>query len=86
MSIMIPCAVKWGPEKARYTFFLLVALIFALPMVLKNLLPDLATKLANVIEAGDNIKQISFLLFIIAVGVYIISYFISCSIYANKGF
>lgn len=86
MSIMIPCAIKWGLEKARYTFMLSIALIYALPILLKNLLPDITTRLANMIEAGDNIKRFSFSLFIIAIGAYIVSYIISCRIYEKKEF
>lgn len=86
MSIMIPFAIKWGLEKARYTFFLFVALIFALPMLLQDLRPDLAANLLDIIEAGNNINQICFSLFIVAIGVYIVSYIISCSIYKKKEF
>jgi len=86
MGIMIPCAIKWGLEKARYTFVLLMALIYTVPMLFKNIRPELAENIAKIVGSVDVIREYSTSLFIIAAGVYIVGFIISCRIYDKKEF
>ena len=82
VCIQIPCIYKWGAEKGRICFFIIVGILIGLILILFNVVEKLGIN----ISLEMIVSNISIIFIALTIISYVISYFVSRKVYINKEF
>lgn len=77
--VQIPCMFKWGAEKGRIQLYIVFILLAAIISVILFIKPDIDFTFLDKID-----KFVPYIILLIDLILYIVSYFISCLVYKKR--